>query len=381
MAFDPRSEGAPSPAAGPVDRQTEDVRPPDASARELPSRPRRPRSTAPKRRISLGVFVLSLAVALFVVARQPAQMPGRLSVIVDTDAGADDLVAIAYLLARPDIDIQAITSVNGVAHADAGARNVLRLLRVANRRVPVFIGADQPLEGRDAFPAEWRQQADEMGVLPPLVGRRPRPDAVSALLGRLRASQSPVSVLALGPLTNVASALQQEPGTMARVAQLVIMGGAVEVAGNAPQDASAPVAEWNMYVDPTAASIVFKSGLPITLVPLDATNRVPLDRAFVSSFTARTRSTLGRVVSELLASQEPMIAQESYFAWDPLAAVALVDPGVLKVKEEAIEVVRAGDERGRLRVIDADPNAVVAYDASPAAFRRLFFNALTATGR
>ncbi len=308
-------------------------------------------------------------------------MPGRLSVIVDTDAGTDDLIAIAYLLGRPDIDIQAITSVNGVAHAEAGARNVLRLVRAANRRIAVFVGADQPLEGRDAFPADWRQQADEMTALPALVGRRPRPDAVGALLARLRDSQAPVSILALGPLTNIATALQQEPHTVGRIEQLVIMGGAIDVPGNAPQDAASPVAEWNMYVDPTAASIVFRSGLPITLIPLDATNRVPIDRAFVSSFTAHSRSVLGRAVADLLAAQQPMITQGAYFAWDPLAAVALVEPGVVKVKEEAIDVVRTGDERGRLRATDGDPNAIVAYDALPEVFRRQLFNALTTSGR
>jgi inosine-uridine nucleoside N-ribohydrolase len=327
--------------------------------------------------LSLGLFFLCLALGLFILARQPAQMPGRFSVVIDTDGGTDDLIAIAYLLARPDVEIQAITSVNGIAHADAAARNVLRLLRVANRRADVFIGADQPLDGRDAFPAQWRQQADEMTALPASMGRRPRADAVSAFLTRLRSSQVPVCLLALGPLTNIATALEREPRTVARLEQLVVMGGAIDVPGNAPENASAPVAEWNMYVDPTAASLVFKSGLPITLVPLDATNRVPIDGTFVSSFAARDRSPLGRVVGDLLASQQSMIAARMYYAWDPLAAVAAIEPGVLRTRDEAIEVVRTGDERGRLRVGDGDPNALVAFDASPAVFRRLFFSALT----
>ncbi len=331
-----------------------------------------------KRPVSLGLFVLCLALGLFVVARQPAQMPGRLSLIVDTDAGTDDLIAIAYLLARPDVDIQAITSVNGVAHAEAGARNILRLLRAANRRVDVYIGADQPLEGRDAFPADWRQQADEMAALPAQASRRPpRADGVSALLGRLRSDEGPVSVLALGPLTNIATALQREPRTVARIAQLVIMGGAIDVPGNAPENAAAPVAEWNMYVDPTAASLVFKSGLPITLVPLDATNHVPIDRAFVTSFDAHGRPPLGAVVGNLLASQQAMIDAHLYYAWDPLAAVAVVEPGVLKTRALDVQIVRTGDERGQTRVGDGEPNALVAYGAWPVVFRRLFFSALT----
>lgn len=331
-----------------------------------------------KRPVSLGLFVICLALGLFIVGRQPAEMPGRLSLIVDTDAGTDDLIAIAFLLARPDVEIQAINTVNGVAHADAGARNVLRLLRAANRRVEVYVGADQPLEGRDAFPAEWRQQADEMTALPSQTSRRPpRSDAVSALLARLRNSQTPVSVLALGPLTNIATALQREPRTMAKIAQLVIMGGAIDVAGNAPENAATPVAEWNMYVDPTAASLVFKAGLPITLVPLDATNQVPIDRAFVMSFIAHDRPPLGRIVADLLQAQRAMIDAHAYYAWDPLAAVAALEPDVLKTREQAIQIVRTGDERGSTHVTDGDANALVAYGASPAVFRRLFFGALT----
>jgi inosine-uridine nucleoside N-ribohydrolase len=331
----------------------------------------------PRRSVSVGVFVVCLAATLFLVARQPAQMPGRFSIIVDTDAGTDDLVALSYLLSRTDVDIQVITTVNGIAHADAGARNILRLLRVANRRLDVFVGADQPLEGRDAFPADWRRAADDMTTLRATTGRRPRSDAVSAILARLRAAQTPVTLLALGPLTNIAAALQREPRTLARISQLVIMGGAIDVPGNAPADASAPVAEWNMYIDPTAASLIFKSGLPITLVPLDATNRVPIDRSFLASPGSGRRSPLATTAADLLADQQAMIESGSYFAWDPLAAVAAIEPGVVRTREQAIEVVRTGDERGRLRVRDAEPNADVAYDAVPAAFRRLFVAALT----
>ncbi len=338
--------------------------------------------TRSKRPVSLGLFVICLSLGLFIVARQPAQMPGRLSLIVDTDAGTDDLIAIAYLLARPDIDIQAITTVNGVAHADAGARNVLRLLRAANRRVDVFVGEDVPLEGRGAFPTPWRQQADEMAALPPANGRRiPRPDGVSALLTRLRNSPSPVSVLALGPLTNIAAAWQREPRTVARIAQLVIMGGAIDVAGNAPDGAAASVAEWNMYVDPTAASLVFRSGLPITLVPLDATNKVPIDRAFVAAFKSAPHSPLGNLAALLLESAGDMIDQHAYYAWDPLAAAALTDASLLQTRPRTIEITRAGDERGRTREGEGEPNALVADNASPIVFRTLFFAALTHAAR
>jgi inosine-uridine nucleoside N-ribohydrolase len=335
-----------------------------------------------RRSLSLALFLACLTLGLVIAARQPAEMPGRLSLIIDTDAGTDDLVAIAYLLARPDVEIDAITTVNGIAHAEAGARNIQRLLRAANRRVDVFVGQDAPLEGRDAFPAAWRQQADEMAMLPAAAGRRPpRPDAVAAILTRLRTSSSPISLLALGPLSNVAAALEREPRTMAKVEQIVIMGGAIDVPGNAPDNAQNPVAEWNMYVDPTAASLVFRAGLPITLVPLDATSNVPIDRPFVSGFGSLPRPPLGRLASQLLESAGEMIDANAYYAWDPLAAVAVTNESVLETRAQKVEVIRTGEERGRTRVGDGDPNALVAYRASPAVFRRLFFGALTRDSR
>ncbi|MGE5357529.1 MAG: nucleoside hydrolase [Bacteroidales bacterium] len=330
-----------------------------------------------RRSISVGLLVVSLVIGLFIVARQPAEMPGRFPLIVDTDAGTDDLLALSYLLARPEIDIQMVASVNGISHAEAGARNVLRLLRVANRRIPVYVGLDQPLEGRAAFPAEWRRLADEMEPLPPLMGRRVRPDAVNALLDRVRTSPSPVTILALGPLTNIGEAIARDPRTMAGIEQLVIMGGAIDVAGNAPETDQSPVAEWNIYIDPTAASLVFRSGLPITLVPLDATNGVPIDRNFVKDFNAHQRSPLGITVSQLLDSAAAMIDSGAYFAWDPLAAVAVVDPTVIATRPLNVSVLRTGDQRGRLVAAPDDPNANVAYKASASVFKSSFFGALT----
>jgi inosine-uridine nucleoside N-ribohydrolase len=327
---------------------------------------------------TFGLLVVCLAVGLFVVARQPAQMPGRVSLIVDTDAGVDDFIAIAYLLARPDVEIQAITSVNGVAHAEPGARNVLRLLRLAGRRIDVYVGEDRPLEGRDAFPDAWRQQADEMAAIPTPMGRRgPRLDGIDGMLGKLRTTQSPVTVLALGPLTNIAEAIRREPRTMAKVSELIVMGGAIDVPGNAPADAQSPVAEWNMFIDPTAASIVFRAGLPMTLVPLDATNRIPIDRTFVESFSSKERSPLGKIVSRLLESAGPMIDEHAYFAWDPLAAAAATNAEVLRTRALRIEIVRTGDDRGRTLASGEDANANVAYDARRDVFEKQLFAAFT----
>jgi inosine-uridine nucleoside N-ribohydrolase len=179
-------------------------------------------------------------------------------------------------------------------------------------------------------------------------------------------------------LTDIAAVIQRDRKLLANISDIVIMGGAIDVPGNAPGKASSPVAEWNIYVDPAAAGIVLKSGIPITLVPLDATSQVPIDRAFVADFMGYRRSALGVTVSQLFALAQPMIDARAFYAWDPLAAAVLTDPSIVRTRDMALDVVHTGEEIGRLKVRDnADPNVDVAYAASPADFRRVFFDALT----
>src|SRR5256885_193467 len=136
-------------------------------------------------------------------------------VIIDTDCGHDDLTAIAFLLARRDVRIEAVTIANGLAHVRAGAANVARLLTLGGRGdVPVFIGRDAPLRGHAAFPDPWREKSDALlrGLKVPAAGRTPeKQTAAGYLAGRLRDHRNPVRVLALGPLTNFGEALEREP--------------------------------------------------------------------------------------------------------------------------------------------------------------------------
>jgi len=191
-------------------------------------------------------------------------------VIVDTDAGSDDLVAIAFLLSRPDIHVEAITIESGMAHVAAGGNNVLRLLALCGHAdIPVFPGRETPLSGDHEFPAAWRQAADELpGItLPEAARSMEQRSASDFLLKRLLDAAHPVQVLALGPLTNLAEVFSHTPRAARTRRQLVILGGAVGVSGNLGDAGAMQTdnvsAEWNMYIDPAAAKIVFNSGAPI----------------------------------------------------------------------------------------------------------------------
>jgi inosine-uridine nucleoside N-ribohydrolase len=264
-----------------------------------------------------------------------------LSVVVDTDAGSDDLMAIAFLLARPDVRIEAINVVHGLAHVPRGADNIRKLLVLAGRgHIPVHAGRERPLSGRAEFPAAWRKTSDELlDSMPAVAAAPPKQDAVAYYRSR---SFSRTTVLALGPLTNLAAAIR----TGVRFTNVIIMGGAVRVPGNLGDGGHFKTrnttAEWNFFCDPKAAGIVLASRARIRMVALDATNQVPLDLSFLQEFQRRARSPLAMAVARLLEKDREYIRQGIFYAWDPLAAVALVDSQTVRWERLRIRVRGVG---------------------------------------
>jgi inosine-uridine nucleoside N-ribohydrolase len=305
-------------------------------------------------------------------------------VIIDTDAGSDDLMAIAFLLSRPDIHVEAVTIVNGMAHVQAGGRNVLRLLALAGRpEVRVYLGRETPLSGTAEFPAEWRRRSDDLpGVtLPEPVHAIESQAAAEFLSRRLADAAHPVQVLTLGPLTNLAEALSRTPRAARVIRQLVIMGGAVRVSGNLGDSGSFKTdntaAEWNMFIDPAAAKTVLASGAPIRLVPLDATQRVPIDMALLEQLQSKAETPVAHFVAQVLATDRDFIRQGFYFAWDPLAAAALANPAVVTFKPLFISISDKPSESGRtMETKGRHANAQVAIDANVLRFRDVFMTAL-----
>jgi pyrimidine-specific ribonucleoside hydrolase len=325
------------------------------------------------------VIPLRALAALFCAAvALSAQGP----ILIDTDAGSDDFMAVALLLSQPGVAIDAITVVNGLAHVDAGARNMGRLLDLAGRkRVPVFPGRNGPLRGNSEFPAEWRKIADDLpGVALPPASRPPESKrAADYLVERLRNATTPVQILALGPLTNIAEALERDRSLAGHIREIVIMGGAVHVPGNL-QDGGVfhtnnSTAEWNIFIDPLAARIVFRSGVPIRLIALDATNKVHIGPDFLREFESKAISPLGRVVAEVLKSDRETIDAGIFYAWDPLAAAALLRPSIVKTAAMHIVIKEDAPQEGRTMASAGEPNARVAVDADATAFLALFLEA------
>ena len=306
-------------------------------------------------------------------------------IVIDTDCGGDDLMAIAFLLARRDVRIEAVTIANGVAHVRPGAENVLRLLELGGHGdVPVYLGRETPLHGRAAFPEPWRKGADV-----PLGSRAAQhaPQQQSAadyLTARLRERSRPVRILALGPLTNLGEALEPTPDGL-RDIEVTIMGGALYAPGNLGDggyyQTDNKTAEWNFYLDPVAAKAVFSAGAKIRLVPLDATNQVHIDSELLKAFRSKARTPLGEYVTAILKQHRNEIREGIYYAWDPLATVAMIEPGVAQEKPLAVDVKQAPPEAGRTAEMPGyPPNASVALNADTEAFRETFLRAFTRAG-
>lgn len=302
----------------------------------------------------MRAFGLLFTTGLLCVAQAP--------LIVDTDAGADDLLALLWLTRQPSVKIEAVTVCAGLAHPEAGASTVLRLFEAAGlSHVPVYAGRERRFQGDASFPDEWRKASDRLlrDELPEARRRVETIPAARFLADRLMDSRRPVRILALGPLTNIAAATAIEPRTGSAVSELIWMGGAVGVEGNVD---TVKTAEWNSFVDPEAVERVLHVGWRTRIVPLDATNKAPITAATLQLFEDEAREWAASIALRLLRSEAEAIRAGRYYAWDWLAAMAAVDASVVGTQPMALTVRRRPAERGRLvRVKDRPHNAHVGW--------------------
>ena len=310
---------------------------------------------------------LALAiVALALLAAGCGEQRTTTAVVIDTDLSTDDTIALLYLADDPRVDVRAVTvSGTGLVHCPAGARIALDLLALAGRGdVPVACGSSVPLAGANAVPDSWRQAADGLfGLTLPVSPAKPEASAV----GLLRRTLPGATVVELAPMTNLAEAFRADPGLAGQVRRVVAMGGAVAVPGNVAEQ---PAAETNIWLDPEAARAVMRSVVPLTLVPLDATNGVPVTPAFAGALARSHWATPEATFAWELISATGMDRGGQYF-WDPLAATAVVDPAVVRTVERHVEVAGDGDT-----VASAGGTTAVAVSADRPRFERQLLSTL-----
>jgi len=299
-------------------------------------------------------------------------------VIVDMDVAPDDIGALVYLLKHPGVSVRAITVSCGITYVPWGVANVLRLLDYLGfRDIPVAAGKETPLVGDNAFPTEWRGGCYNFyGLELPATDLHPSVMNASELIMSVIASSAEnLTLVTTGPLTNIALALQANPSIKEGIERIHCMGGAVTVPGNVGFEYPAIpnyVAEWNVWVDPHAAEIVFKSGVSVTLIPLDATNEVPTSEAFRTRLEGIMRTPEAEIVHQFV---QPEIG--GYF-WDQLTAVALTNPSVVTFESHYIEVLISDENQtGWTQSIAQDPpNTQVAVHADADTFEDLFIETI-----
>lgn len=258
-------------------------------------------------------------------------------IIIDTDPGHDDVMAIMFAIKSDFFDVLALTTVCGNSTIENTTKNARYVLDLLNRTdIDVFSGAEKPLR-RPLVQAVVHGKSGLDGVNPKndslLTG-----NAVGKILSLVKKNPGKVTIVALGPLTNIALAIKRDPKTMMQVSSLVIMGGAIKAPGNKNR-----VAEFNIFVDPESAGIVFNSAIPKTIVPLDTCNHVKLQ---LSDFKKIKNK---KIRSELLKMNRPYINNiardegvRAAMMYDPLTVYYLINPKVAKTYKCNIAVETDG---------------------------------------
>jgi inosine-uridine nucleoside N-ribohydrolase len=271
-----------------------------------------------------------------------------LPLIIDTDPGVDDAIAIWLALATPEINLLGLSVVFGNGHAGPCAENAIRILDAAGKsHIPVHVGADQPIQ-RSYARAGWGVHgADGLGGIGlPKASRRPNGTDAVGWMAKLLSEAEPhsITLAPIGPLTNIARLLQHHPAARRGIKDMIVMGGAVaENGGNAT-----PHAEYNFWLDPHAAEIVCASGVPITLVTIETARPVSATPARIARIEA-AGTTIARAVADLLRAYVHESKADALF--DPLVIAYLLQPGLFPKQHGHFRVV-AGDnpELGRLVV-------------------------------
>ena len=262
-------------------------------------------------------------------------------IIIDTDPGIDDAFAFLLALASPEIQLEALTTTQGNVTLEKATRNALSILALAHAsHIPVARGSVLPLV------QPLRASADVHGESGIGNSRLPEPQAtpvpghaVDYLIERVLAEPNQLSIFPIGPLTNIALAIRKEPRFAMAVKELVIMGGAILEHGN-----STPLAEFNIYVDPHAAHIVFHSGIPITLIPLDVTHKCLLKQEHMDRLM-KIDSPISRFIRdsmEVYLEASLALGYEGSALHDPLTLATVIAPDLLTLKDYYVDVDIAG---------------------------------------
>lgn len=277
----------------------------------------------------------------------------KIKVVVDTDPGIDDALALALFYQSPQVSVYAITAANGNIPADEALKNIYRILNflgVAEKPL-VGIGRDWPAYAEDA---RHIHGADGLAnTYLPVFSRSTAEPAAKLIASIVTGSREPVTIAALAPLSNVADALDRIDPEEANIANIVVMGGAFHVTGNA-----SPVAEFNIHHDPDSARRVFNSGLPVTIVPLDITTGIVFGVRDFDAFSHSKEGAgkLARILLPYYLQAHRRYAKiDGVHLHDVIAAAYVISPELFETRRAWCDVETEGEITAGETIIDDRP--------------------------
>ncbi|GAQ82193.1 inosine-uridine preferring nucleoside hydrolase family protein [Klebsormidium nitens] len=268
-------------------------------------------------------------------------------IIIDTDPGIDDAMAILMAFNSPELEVLGLTTVFGNVTTALATTNALHLCEVAGQHaIPVAQGEPRPLSGEEPLPADFVHGTDGLGNTNPAApsGRAHESAAVDFLIAAVNKLPGEITVVALGPCTNIAKAIQLDPSFAKKVAQIVFLGGCFFRSGNVN-----PACEANVFCDPKAADVVFTSGADVLVVGLNVTERVVLTTSDLERI-GNSGTKFGRYIAEVVKFYAEWHLKSDHlqgiFVHDPSAMTAAIDPSLFSWKEGVVRVAETGLCRG-----------------------------------
>lgn len=305
-------------------------------------------------------------------------------IILDCDPGHDDALAMLLAHSHPDIDMVLITTVAGNQTVEKTTRNALNVANLASIATPIAKGLDRSITGKRVAAPEIHGESGLDGpVFPPCDLKPIDKHAVDAIVDTLMASDGDITMVCTGPLSNMAAAMIKEPRITSQIREIVLMGGA-SYFGN-----KTPAAEFNIFVDPEAARIVFDSGAPLTMVGLELTHQATATSDIVEEIRAMG-SPVAEFVVDLLEffgnTYRNVFGFEAPPIHDACTVAYLIDPNVFTTQSYRVDIETRGEFTAGMTVVDLygitgrSPNAKVALELDKQRFWKLMLNALRSYG-
>lgn len=293
-----------------------------------------------------ALWKLTTVALAWALLAQPVQAQPH-KIIFDTDfvvPPQDDGLALVLALNSPELHILGITTVAGNDSVERATADALRVLEIAKRtEIPVYRGANMPLVHEVSAFAKSRSHgrwySDDPPPAPPggfAKKAAERESAVDFIVRTVNANPGQVTIAAIGPLTNVAAALRQEPGLAPKIKQIVIMGGAIASLPDGGGNVT-PNAEFNFWVDPEAAKVVLRSGVPIQLSALNVSRKTKLTKSWYEKMVA-VDTPITRLLKETMGPGFEKAPDRILLMYDQVAVASIVDPSLVKTKDLYVDV-------------------------------------------